>query len=298
VRNLFLALVLANLAFAAYHGWFAPAPGVGRAGGASMPSLVLASELDVATAPSVAGVLDETAIDELSVEEAAQSSANGPPANQANANEPPASDSLANEPSPSLAAADSSSARAALANAIDATAATATPARRGGATAPLTAAAPATRCIAVGPFRELSQAATAAANLRADGLDPSQRAGEGEIWVGYWVYIEQIPSVAAAEEILGVLREHSITDSYVIPRSDSGTLISLGVFTEINRARNRREAVSELGYDVTISDRTRRATVYWIEVDLAADGLLDFEQLQPPGRIVRLEQRACEDAPL
>ena len=121
-----------------------------------------------------------------------------------------------------------------------------------------------------------------------------QRAGEGDVWVGYWVYIEQIPSVADAEQLLTRLREIGISDSYVIPRSDSGTLISLGVFTEIARASNRREEVRRLGLDATISDRTRRATVYWIQVQLADGQLLDFEQLQPPGRIIRLEQRPCE----
>ena len=39
---------------------------------------------------------------------------------------------------------------------------------------------------------------------------------------------------------------------------------------------------------------TRRATVYWVDVTLEADQTLDFDALQPPGRIIRLEQRNCE----
>ena len=31
----------------------------------------------------------------------------------------------------------------------------------------------------------------------------------------------------------------------------------------------------------------------WIDVTLAPDQTLDFDSLQPPGRIIRLEQRPC-----
>jgi hypothetical protein len=34
--------------------------------------------------------------------------------------------------------------------------------------------------------------------------------------------------------------------------------------------------------------------VYWIDVTLAEGQVLDFDALQPPGRIIRLEQRACD----
>ena len=79
----------------------------------------------------------------------------------------------------------------------------------------------------------------------------------------------------------------------MIPNSDSGTLISLGVFTEVARAGNRLSAARKLGYEATISDRTRRGTVYWVDVLLAPGQTLDFDALQPPGRIVRLEQKPC-----
>jgi hypothetical protein len=34
--------------------------------------------------------------------------------------------------------------------------------------------------------------------------------------------------------------------------------------------------------------------VYWVDVALAPGQALDFDALQPPGRIIRLEQRACD----
>jgi len=155
------------------------------------------------------------------------------------------------------------------------------------------AAAATMRCTSVGPFRELSQAATAAAALRTAGYQPLQRVAEGDIWIGYWVYIPAIPSEGDANEILARMRADGITDSYVIPNSDSGNLVSLGVFSEISGVSRRRDQVRALGFEPQVVDRTRRATVYWVDVTHTTDQSLDFDALQPPGRIIRLEQRDC-----
>ena len=80
--------------------------------------------------------------------------------------------------------------------------------------------------------------------------------------------------------------------------SDSGNLVSLGVFSEISGVSRRRDQVRALGFEPQVVDRTRRATVYWVDVMLAPEQTLDFDALQPPGRIIRLEQRACEAAGL
>jgi hypothetical protein len=96
---------------------------------------------------------------------------------------------------------------------------------------------------------------------------------------------------------LSKVRATGVTDSYVIPNSDTGNLVSLGVFSEIGGVTRRREDVRKLGYEPTVVDRTRRATVYWVDVVLGPDQTLDLETLQAPGRIIRLEQRTCDAAP-
>ena len=154
----------------------------------------------------------------------------------------------------------------------------------------------ATHCTSVGPFRELAQAATAASTLRGAGYQPTQRVADGEIWIGYWIYIDAIPTEAEANAILAKVRGQGITESYVIPNSDSGNLVSLGVFGEIGNVTRRREQVRSLGYDPKVVDRTRRATVYWVDVVLTGDQAVELDKLQTPGKIQRLEQRGCEVA--
>ena len=253
MRNIFLALVLANLAFAAWHNWFSIGEQPARVADANVPGITLASEIssDEPTTEDPTEVTGSTAT--------------------------------------SAAGADiSETSRQPAVNGLDVAVALDQPAEP---------SADRERCVSVGPFRELSQVVNAGANLRAAGYDPEQRVAEGDIWVGYWVYIEGIPTREEADQILSALRENGISDSYVIPGTESGNLVSLGVFSEISRDGSRREEARSVGHAVTISDRTRRGTVYWIDVLLSIEQELDFDLLQTPGRIIRLEQRPCDDAP-
>jgi hypothetical protein len=114
---------------------------------------------------------------------------------------------------------------------------------------PLAAAAEPTveRCLSIGPFEELAQAAAAGVGLRSAGYSPNQRVVEGDIWVGYWVYLPDIPTRDEASEILTRLRENDISDSYIVPGGEESHIISLGVFSEISRAGTVREQVRRLG---------------------------------------------------
>lgn len=258
MRQLFFVLVLANLGFAAWSAWFAPLTRVGHRTDEGLPSITLLSEVpdDLRSAGVVAEPVT-TAPDAVETE-----IADAPPVDAATV---PAQDPVTAATEPSVVEPQAGE---------------------------LSAAA----CTSVGPFRELSQAANAASSLRASGYEPTQRVAEGDIWIGYWVYIQAIPTEQEANAILAKVREQGIDDSYVIPNSDTGNLVSLGVFSEISGVSRRRDQVRALGLEPQVVDRTRRATVYWVDVNLRPDQTLDFDALQPPGRIIRLEQRRCESA--
>lgn len=233
MRNFALLLVLTNLAFAAWHHWFAASSPAPVSLSADAPGITLVSEL----APPAAAIVPAPAPAEMPADTEVQ-----PPEAPVEAT-----------PEPLL------------------------------------------RCLSVGPFRELSQAAGAAASLRAAGYEPAQRVTEGDIWVGYWVYLAGIPTRAQANDVLASVQAIGIADAYVTP-GDDGFLISLGVFSEVSRAGRRREEVRALGQEPIVVDRTRRGTVYWIDLRLPEGQMVDLDSLRTPGRIIRLEQRACEPA--
>jgi hypothetical protein len=153
-------------------------------------------------------------------------------------------------------------------------------------------------CTSVGPFADLPQAAQAQSALRAAGYEPRQRVEEGELWVGYWVSVPNLPTRAAAETALRTLTDNGVTDVYLMPEADPAHIVSLGVFSDYQRAQRRADQVRALGLEPRISDRRRAGSVYWLDVDLREPGeVIDASVFQTgEARIMRLEMRACPEA--
>lgn len=150
-------------------------------------------------------------------------------------------------------------------------------------------------CTSVGPFANLPDASQAQAALRAAGFAPRQRLEQGELWIGYWVSVQDFPSRDAAEDALRRLAEAGITDVYLMPGTDPANVLSLGVFSDFHRAQRRLQEAQSLGLRPQIEDRKRAGTVYWIDADLTRPGqTIDTSIFQTdPRKIMRLELRAC-----
>lgn len=148
-------------------------------------------------------------------------------------------------------------------------------------------------CISIGPFTEAGPADAALTALGDAGYDARMTVTEEEIWAGYWVFIGQIDSLAEARAIDAELGENGIEEAYVIADSDSGNLVSLGVFSQTARAVSQAERVGRLGYRATIADSTRLEETRWLEIESGGGEPFDPGLLQTPGEISRLEIRAC-----
>ncbi|HEU4517542.1 MAG TPA: hypothetical protein VFR77_09595 [Steroidobacteraceae bacterium] len=167
--------------------------------------------------------------------------------------------------------------------------------------APAAAPAPAPQgenenhCLSLGPFTDLTDAARAATLLRENELDPRQRAGEGVVWKGYWVTLEGVPDRTAANAIIERLRRSGVADAYAMPGDGRDVTISLGLFSERQRALRRLDDAKAVGLTPRIVDRERAGTVYWIDVDVEPPAALpDAARLQgEAGRILRLEVNPC-----
>ncbi len=150
-------------------------------------------------------------------------------------------------------------------------------------------------CTSVGPFAELAEAAQAQAALRGAGFSPRQRMEQGELWVGYWVSVQNISTRADAEDAVATLKSNGIDDVYLMPGGDPSYTLSLGVFSDYQRAQRRADEVRATGLEPKIEDRKRAGSVYWLDVDLPEPGtLIDTSIFQSdPGKIMRLELRGC-----
>jgi hypothetical protein len=150
-------------------------------------------------------------------------------------------------------------------------------------------------CSSVGPFADLGQASQAQATLRSMGFQPRQRVEQGELWAGYWVSVRDLVTREAAEDALKTLNANGITDVYLMPGSEPPNVLSLGVFSDYQRAQRRSEEVKAIGLNAQISDRKRAGSVFWIDVDLKEPGQAIDTSLFQVGqsRILRLELRGC-----
>lgn len=161
----------------------------------------------------------------------------------------------------------------------------------------LTAPGP-NHCLSLGPFTDLTDAARASTLLRENELEPRQRAGEGVVWKGFWVTLEGVPDRAAASTIIERLRRAGVADAYAMPAEGRDVTISLGLFSERQRALRRLDDAKAVGLAPRIVDRERMGTVYWIDVDVVPPAQLpDAARLQGEGgRILRLEVKPCQGA--
>jgi hypothetical protein len=150
------------------------------------------------------------------------------------------------------------------------------------------------RCISVGPFRDVAEAAHAASTLRGGGYDPRQRVAEGEVWAGVWVYLPIAPS-RSSEQMLVKLKSAGIEDALEMPGPNEGSVISLGLYSDSKRAQTRVAQAQSLGFNPALADRKRTGDVYWIDIDLKpTDSVLKPADLQgEAGHIVRLEVKGC-----
>ena len=153
-------------------------------------------------------------------------------------------------------------------------------------------------CTSVGPFADLGQASQAQATLRSLGFEPRQRVEQGELWTGYWVSVRDFATRDAAEAALRTLNDNGVTDVYLMPGADPENVLSLGVFSDYQRAQRRAEQVKALGLTPQISDRKRSGSVFWLDVNLKDPGqTIDTSVFQVgQSRILRLELRACPKA--
>jgi SPOR domain len=216
MRNLFLALILVNLGFAAWHAWFAERPGPTR--------------LQVQAAPQIALVTEGTGEREIGIDAADSTDAG---------------------------------ARAAAAEPRD--------------------------CLSIGPFANRVVVGEAVRALDAAGFAATQRIAQGDVWLGYWVYIDAIPSQAEAAEIVANLTANGIGEAYVIADGSRGSLVSLGVFSVQSRAQQRLDEARRLGYSPVVVDRSQPGDVYWL--DVGADDRRAFTAAELLGV---LEERPAE----
>jgi hypothetical protein len=157
--------------------------------------------------------------------------------------------------------------------------------------------AAAATCVSAGPFLERVQAEAAARRLADLGFQSRLREATDEVTVGRWVHVPHLATPEDAANALAALKAAGLTDADVVNDGSPGNTVSVGVFSDPARAAQAAETARKAGFAAEVSDRTRPADVWWLDVDRLQNGSLpSLEALGAANREPPLELRACPAA--
>ena len=127
-------------------------------------------------------------------------------------------------------------------------------------------------CATIGPFKVSGDADTAVLEYANEGMKAAVRSTLGQIFVGHWVQIRQVPDEATAGQMLEKLKTGGLTDAYLVRTEDEGLKISLGLFGDVERAERVELQARSMDLPADITPRTREGTIFFVDIGL------------PPGR--------------
>ncbi len=133
-----------------------------------------------------------------------------------------------------------------------------------------TAQAP--RCVSIGPFEDEPSAARGSSILRGDGFNPRQRAEQVEVSKGFWVYVGDLKTDRDVAQVLRTLQQSHVDDAHLMPDTGDAHRVSVGLFSERDRAERRAQSLRKLGLQPEIADRKVPGTVFWIDMDIPPGG--------------------------
>jgi len=123
-------------------------------------------------------------------------------------------------------------------------------------------------CVTIGPFSDASDADSAQTRYAGEGMRVSQRSATGQIFIGHWVQIRNVPSKEESNRMLTALKEGGLTDAYPVDTDDEGLKISLGLFGNRESAEKIELQAESLGFDADIAPRLKNGTVFFVDIGL------------------------------
>ena len=143
-------------------------------------------------------------------------------------------------------------------------------------------------CQTLGPFLVQQEVQAMQAELAGLGLESQQREAERTYPVGYWVYLPEMPR-SESQRLARLLDDRSDKEYFI----SKGNLISLGVFKEMSRAKNRLARTRKMGLEPQLETRYRTATAYWLDFQAETGAGKQLDGLLTDSPDIWLQDRAC-----
>jgi hypothetical protein len=151
------------------------------------------------------------------------------------------------------------------------------------------------QCVSVGPFADEAAASEAARILLQAGYETRNRDELQRVIEGYWVSLPSPGEGREEQRLLRRLRQGGVADVSPILDPIQGRRVSLGVFSEEERATAQAARASQLGIEAEIAPREREQSVRWLDFELRTDAP-GFAESEFQAGSAALKLRPCPTA--
>lgn len=136
---------------------------------------------------------------------------------------------------------------------------------------PEVVAAPALpQCYEITGFADEASADEFVGKAEAAGLEARSEATIENVLVGHWVQVLNLPNRTVGRQAVADLQAGGVEETFLANNEDGSYSVSLGLFSELERARTVEAQASAAGQTATIVQRTREEPGY--KVVLVAEG--------------------------
>jgi len=117
-------------------------------------------------------------------------------------------------------------------------------------------------------FKTNAEADNAINTYESEGMRASLRTTQGQVFVGNWVQIRNIPDLKVGAAMIEKLRAGGIADAYLMDDGAGQYKISLGLFGEMSRAEKVELQAKSLDLPADVTPRMRDATIFYVDIGL------------------------------
>ena len=149
-------------------------------------------------------------------------------------------------------------------------------------------------CVTIGPFRESEDADSALLEYSNDGMKTAMRSTREPVFVGHWVWIQNIADEAEGKTVLATLSEGGLGDAYLDRSEPDDLKISLGLFGEVAGAEKIELQARSLDLPAEVVASERERDVFYVDIGLPpGKGATAIVEKYGPERVSLRDAATC-----
>lgn len=123
-------------------------------------------------------------------------------------------------------------------------------------------------CVTIGPIRVGQDAEEIRKEYADEGMRASLRSGTGQVFVGHWAVIRNIPDRLTSDEMVKKLHSGGLPEAFAMETDEDGWYISLVIDSDLEDAEKVELQAESLGFPADVIPFTKEDTVFFVDLAL------------------------------